>query len=343
LLAESISDRDLNDYIVALAAAKTPWPATALGPPSTTAPAPPPHLSLADRADVEKRALRMVEELRKRMGDSPLKISLGVDRLKSYDANVRQTYEGRHLAMDISVDRRVVDIEYHAGVNGGMIESKSHVNFNDPAPKVENQTDITDVLAGPEILPLLANSFPGNVVHGKFSQHEHVSMPVRDSLAKMLDYRYVIRPVGAAVTITTDGYVEGKGGPEFITRIFPGLNLTRYKYNTMTGFARYKADGSSDNDMIFDGASYNMYIEGQTDRDNQGQYEIGLVLSPGAAESMHTWKQGRFPIMKFKGRIEDGKIYDQVISYPWPNETLYRIFLQNNIIYRAWLNRQGKN
>jgi hypothetical protein len=277
------------------------------------------------------------------MGDSPLKISLGVDRLKSYDANVRQTYEGRHLAMDISVDRRVVDIEYHAGVNGGMIESKSHVNFNDPAPKVENQTDITDVLAGPEILPLLANSFPGNVVHGKFSQHEHVSMPVRDSLAKMLDYRYVIRPVGAAVTITTDGYVEGKGGPEFITRIFPGLNLTRYKYNTMTGFARYKADGSSDNDMIFDGASYNMYIEGQTDRDNQGQYEIGLVLSPGAAESMHTWKQGRFPIMKFKGRIEDGKIYDQVISYPWPNETLYRIFLQNNIIYRAWLNRQGKN
>jgi hypothetical protein len=343
LLAESVSDRDLNDYIVALAAAKTPWPATALGPPSATAPAPPPHLNSAERAEVQKRASLMIEELRKRMGDSPLKITLGVDRLKSYDANVRETYEARHLAMDISVDRRVVAIEYHAGVNGGMIESKSHVNFNDPAPKVENQTDITDVLAGPEILPLLANSFPGNIVHGKFNQRQRVSMPVRDSLAKMLDYRYVIRPVGSAVTVTTDGYVEGKGGPEFITRIFPGLNLTRYKYNTMTGFAEYKADGSADNDMVFDGASYNMYIEGRTDRDNHGEYMIGLILSPGTAESMHTWKQGRFPIMKFKGRIEDGKIYDQVISYPWPNETLYRIFLQNNIIYRAWLNRQGKN
>jgi hypothetical protein len=341
LLAESLSDRDLNDYIVALAAARKPWPATA--PPTAPTPAAAPHLNLAQRAELQKRAQGLIELLRNRMGDSPLKISLGVDRLKSYDANVHQTYEARHLAMDISVNRRAVEIEYHAGVNGGMVESQSHVNFNDPAPKVENQTDITDVLAGPEIQPLLANSFPGNVVHGKFTQHRRVSMPVRDSLAQMLDYRYVIRPIGAAVTVTTDGYVEGKGGPEFITRIFPGLNLTRYKYNTMTGFAQYNADGSADNDMIFDGETYNMYIEGRTDRDNQGQYEIGLVLSPGSAESMHTWKQGRFPIMKFKGRIEDAKVYDEVISYPWPNETLYRIFLQNNIIYRAWLNRQVKH
>ena len=334
VLAEFLDNRDLDRYFKSLAAAK---------PPLTSAvPEAPTHLTSAEQANLENRAAKLIEELRNRMGESPLKISLSVDRFKDYDDNVRQTYDVRHFAMDISVARKVVGIDYCAGINGGMVLFKGHTNFNDPAPKIENQTDVTDVLAKPEIQPLLARYFPGNMVQGKFNRKEHMSTPVRDALANMLDYRYPEHSVGTAVTVATDGYVEGRGAPAFITRVFPGLNLTRYKYNTMTGFAEFKADGTADNDMVFDGESYNVYIEGQTDRGNRGQYEIGLVLSPGSPESRHTWKQGRFPILKFKGRIEDGKIYDQVISYPWPNETLYRIFLQNNIIYRAWLNRQGR-
>jgi hypothetical protein len=220
-----------------------------------------------------------------------------------------------------------------------MVQTRVRINLCDQAPTLQDETQITDVLATPVIRPQIELFFPGNIVSGLFSRDQRTSVPLREAMANSIDPAWPLRPLGTAVTVTTDGYVEGRGAPPFVTRIFPGLNLTRYKYNTMTGFAEYKADGSADNDMIFSGQHYDMYIEGVTDPHHWGQYDIGLALG-GSAQWNHTWKQGRIPLLKFKARIEDGRFYDEEVSYPWPNETLFKIFLENNIVYRMWVNRQ---
>jgi hypothetical protein len=70
--------------------------------------------------------------------------------------------------------------------------------------------------------------------------------------------------------------------------------------------------------MIFDGSSYNIYIRGSTDAKRIGRYEIGVLL--GAV---------RAPVLNFQARIEDGRFYDEEVSYPFPTETAYKLFLRN--------------
>ena len=141
-----------------------------------------------------------------------------------------------------------------------------------------------------------------------------------------------------------DGITQGRAAPKFVTKIFPGLNLAKYHYRKMTAFAEFGRDGVAKNDMVFDGKTYDLYMEGSTDAGNIGRYEIGLILlgTPQSAEWNHTYRQGRIPILNFKARIEGGKMHDEEVSYLWPNETLFVIFLKNNIFYRIWL-AAGKN
>jgi hypothetical protein len=206
------------------------------------------------------------------------------------------------------------------------------------------QGDTRDVTAAKNIQPQLARFFPGNTVYGYFNRSEELVISLRDMVANVIDSRYVTRPKGESKTVTLDGLVEGRAAPMFVTKIFPGLNLTKYRYRKMTSFAEHKPDGSTYNDMVFDGHTYDLYMEGTTDANNIGRYEVGLILlgTPQSAEWNHKYRQGRIPILKSKSRIEDGKRYDEEISYPWPNQALFTIFLKNNIFYRIWLQSRQK-
>jgi hypothetical protein len=204
--------------------------------------------------------------------------------------------------------------------------------------------DLRDVAARKNIQPQLALFFPGNTVYGLFNRRQDVKMSLVDLVASSVDSDMVVHPVGTAKTVTIDGVTKGRAAPKFVTAMFPGLNMTSYRYLKMTAFSDLHADGGAYSDMIFSGTMYDMYIEGATDANNIGRYQIGLILmgTPQTAEWNHLWRQGRLPILKFKARIEGGKMHDVEVSYPWPNESLGAIFLKNNIIYRAYLATQGK-
>ena len=97
--------------------------------------------------------------------------------------------------------------------------------------------------------------------------------------------------------------------------------------------------------MIFQGPIYDIYIQGTTDRDHIGRYEIGVLLlgSPQSPEMLHELRQGRIPILKFKARIENGRFWDEEVTYARPDEAAYKIFLENNIFYRLWrASRKGQ-
>jgi hypothetical protein len=267
---------------------------------------------------------------------------ISVDRLIVYDESVKQSYHLRNMQWKGSCENSHVQYAYVAGMNGGTMRGKYEVHADEPAPRVAYETSLQEVISDESIAPQLEKFFPGNLVRGLFNREERSTIALRDMLANLLDYRYPLRPEGEAKTITTDGVVMGRSAPKFVTRIFPGLNLTAYHYQKMTSFATFLPDGTAQNDMIFSGDRYDIYMQGTTDIENIGRYEIGLILmgTPQSAEWNHAYRQGRIPILKLKALIENGKMYNDTVSYPWPNETLFTIFLKNNIFYRVWLAAQ---
>ena len=285
------------------------------------------------------RAKGAIEAISGPMRLAKLKGVVRIGHLRTWDPAVRQYYDARELRADVSVDRGHVKVAYGAGLNGGSFRGGLAVKLTDDEPIVARWQELKDVAARENIQPQLAQYFPGNTVYGLFNRREDVEVPLVDMVANTMDYRVPLRPVGTGKTVTIDGLTQGRAAPKFVTALFPGLNLAKYRYRKMTAFTEFLPDGSASNDMIFDGHTYDIYIEGTTDAQKIGRYEIGLILvgTPQSAQWNHIWKQGRLPILKFTARIEGGKLHDVEVWYPWPNETLGVIFLKNNILYRALL------
>ena len=276
----------------------------------------------------------------------PAKISgrIGIKKLRSFDPSVKRSYDVREMELQVSMDRGHIKLGYVTGLNGGTMRTGYEMHLDDDEPLVTCKMSLRDIIATENFQPQLAKYFPGNTVYGLFNRTETSKVYLRDLVGNFLDYRHRMNPVGTAKTIAIDGLLEGRAAPKFVTRIFRGLNLTKYRYNKMTGFATFRPDGIVENDMIFSGQTYDIYTKGTTDANNIGHYEVGLILvgTPQSAEWNHLYRQGRIPIFKLKARIEGGKMHDEVVSYLWPNETLFVIFLENNIFYRLWLAAQKK-
>jgi len=302
------------------------------------------RLSASDADGLENLADELISRLRPYLLTADLDVHLAAKRFLTFDASVQEVYDTRQVVLSASVEAGRTNIRYGAALNGGDVTGRYNVHFADPAPVMSQETEYRDVVATRNMQPQLERYFPGNTVKGYFNRNEKLQAPLRNLLAYTMDQRYPLRPVGTAKTVTIDGVVAGRAAPAFVTRIFPGLNLTKYRYKKMTGFAEYRPDGTAVNDMIFSGKAYDVYIEGVTDAQNIGRYQIGLILlgTPQSAQWNHLYKQGRIPILKWKARIEGGKLYDEEVSYPWPNETLFAIFLKNNIFYRIWLMSRRK-
>jgi len=320
---------------------------------STTRPAAPVAEDLAEKSDDHTEARRqagaLIASYLPTLHASDIKGVVKIAHLRLWDDLVSQYYDVRDLKLTAAVDRGLIESTYACGLNAGSVRGGVKVNLREDPPEgqpvmVSMWQDIRDVAARENIQPQLALFFPGNTVYGLFNRRQDVKLPLVDFVASAVDPNVPANPVGTAKTITIDGMTQGRAAPKFVTALFPGLNMTSYRYLKMTAFSDLQADGSAYSDMIFTGQTYDMYIEGTTDAKKIGRYEIGLILigTPQTPEWNHIWRQGRLPILKFQARIEGGKMHDVSVSYPWPNESLGVILLKNNILYRAFLATQGK-
>jgi hypothetical protein len=243
----------------------------------------------------------------------------------------------KHLRADLAVRRGRVDADIAAILNGGSYRTSVRADAAASDQPVRMQFHLLKVVGTPEIQPQLAKYFPGNTVEGLFTRDEELRETLTGSLAYFLDHRYPWTPVGSARTVATDGYIVGRAVPEWMTTIFPQLNLQRYEYETMTGFATYRASGLAENDMIFSGQQYDVYMEGTTDAENRARYKVGLLLKTGSPEWHHAWGAGRLPLLMVKGTIHGGELLNREVSFLWPNEAIMAIA---NPIYRAFINRK---
>jgi len=300
-------------------------------------------------AEARRRAEALISSHLPMLRASDVKGVVKIAHLRLWDGSVSQYYDIRDLKLIATIDHGLIETTYACGLNAGSVRGGVKINLKDDPPAdqpvmVSMWQDIRDVAARENIQPQLALFFPGNTVYGLFNRRQDVKLSLADFVASAVDPNMPVHPVGTAKTITIDGMTQGRAAPKFVTALFPGLNMTSYRYLKMTAFSELQADGAAYSDMIFSGQTYDMYIEGTTDAKKIGRYEIGLILigTPQTPEWNHIWRQGRLPILKFKARIEGGKMHDVSVSYPWPNESLGVILLKNNILYRAFLATQGK-
>jgi hypothetical protein len=325
------------------------------GPKATTRPAPvvavktDPSKKTDPHAETKKLAKALIASALPMIRAANVKSSVKIAHLRLWDPLISQYYDLRDLNLKASAIGGLIETQYACGLNGGSVRGGVKVNLKDDPPagkiaKADVWQDVRDVAARENIQPQLALFFPGNTVYGQFNRRQDVKIPLVDLVANTLDADVPVYPVGAAKTVTVDGMTQGRAAPKFVTALFPGLNMTSYRYLKMTAFSDLHADGGAYSDMIFNGKMYDMYIEGTTGPDKIGRYQIGLILlgTPQTPEWNHIWRQGRLPILKFKARIEGGKMHDVSVSYPWPNEALGEILLKNNILYRAYLASQTK-
>lgn len=325
VLFESLDDKDLADW---------------LREPKSTSNSAPTSRKTAGEA-LQNRADRLIAQLRDELKHADLTGRITAERYRTYDPNVRQFYPARDLELSFRWKDNELKLQYDAGLYGGMLSGTMETNLTLPDPLVVSRSEYRDVKATESIRPQISHQFPGNTVYGRFSRTENVHYSLRDLLGNIMDSRYRLCPEGTAKMIATDGVVVGQAAPDFVTKLFPGLNLTKYPYRTMTAFTKLLPDGATENETFFFGA-YDLYMDGVTQRDYTIQYTVGLVMMGSAfpPESLRDWRQGRIPLLKVQGRIDDGKLVDDKVSYPLPNETLFEVFVKNNLFYRAWVNLQ---
>lgn len=262
-----------------------------------------------------------------------------IDHFRTYDPMIQVFHELSNFALTVEIDNGAVAIEYAAGLSSGSLSRQYLTDLNAPEPELHFIGNLSDVVARPNIARQIEWTFPENRVTGLFNHHEDLSMSLTAALANAADWRYPTCSTGEARTIALRGTTCGQAAPDFITNIFPGLNTAEYEYDQMSALATYHSDGTVVNDVVFSGRSYDMYMEGTTDRDHMAEYEIGVILlsEPQTPEWNHLYRQGRIPVLNFEGRIEWGQFVDVNVTYPWPTETLYSVFLKNNYFYRLWV------
>ncbi len=326
VLCSQMDDRDLTAWITGI-----------IKPAATSAPA---DVAPAERpaADplAQAKAKAFLARMRALLTPADLRLHVGVDAFRVYDPNVEQMYDPKWVDIDLAAHNGHLELSTWAAVCGGTYSRKLQTKLGDDEPIVKMQVDIHDLLAMPNIQPQISRFFPGNNFYGTFSRREETQVPLLDLITANIDPTRHAYQTGTAVTVATDGEVIGRGAPSYVTAVFPGLDMTRYKYQKMTGFATFNADGSVDNDMIFSGSSYNLYIGGNTDASNYAQYEVGLILlgHPNSPEFDHLSRVGRIPLLTSKARIEKGQLVDEVVEYTLPTDVLIRP------VYNSW--RQSK-
>ncbi len=302
-----------------------------------------PSTSTTGRPEAMDQANRQVAMLRRLAARANLTVRVHCREYVNFDPRVEQTYHLAELELRAALREGEASIAYDAALSGGKYIGAHEIDLTASEPIIRNRVRMRDVIATENIQPQLAIYFPGNTVLGYFNRDETTRTALAQTLAGLQDVRWRPSPIGTAVTMTTDGYVVGQAAPGFVTGIFPGLNLARYRYQKMTGFTDFRPDGTAGNDMIFDGQDYDVYMEGTTDQANRVDYEVGLLVLGGQSpEWHHAWRQGRLPVLKVSGRIHNGQLRDQQVSFPWPNETIGAIFVRNSIFYRMWVNWRGE-
>ncbi len=237
----------------------------------------------------------------------------------------------RLLSWDGSLTSGNLNVELVGAFEGGSLTAQVTGKLDGKTPlKIHYRAERSQPT--PLTQWVVVRSFPGMRVDG----------PVT------LDETLIIDPNSKAPAIPSSGEmiveggeVSGAAAPRSIQRLFPKLELAKFRFSRLHNWFEKDAQGKTVNRMIYRGSPWSMYMNGWSQADGTFRYEIGVdMLGPIESEYWATADRGRVPLFIKTGQVIDGKIRDEVIRYLYPQQILGRILKDNLLTITYYAVRQ---
>jgi len=148
------------------------------------------------------------------------------------------------------------DLHFQAGLAGGTVNGKVRSDLRADDAVVWYEQTVREIEATEKLRPLVESEFPGMKVSGRISEKKEL----QSTLGRL--WEDIECWQGSGTTTCSEGVVFGPGGPEWMLRVFPGLELVEYNWREMTNEFELLPDGGKKNRMLFTGEVYNIYIDG---------------------------------------------------------------------------------
>ncbi len=239
------------------------------------------------------------------------------------------TFPVDELSVDASVNASRVDTSFACAANDGWVRGSWKLPLDVSDPFFDLEYEARDLTAEKNTRPLVEAFFPGLAVRGRVTlvdqSHQRLIAP-----SGAANY-----PTGTGEMILTDGMTVGRAAPLWVTRIFPGLNLASFEFTEMINRFEKLADGTHNNHMTFFGSYYHLYVDGYSKADGEIRYEVGVDLLARVSPDLSRIGQGRVALFIKTGRIRNGILEDEVVSYLTPVQVTEKI-LSNNVLTVAY-------
>ncbi len=266
------------------------------------------------------------------LGRTNLDVWTEVDRMQLTIPGMGVRSELQATNVGVSARDGVVEMPFQLAVDGGVTVGRIKFLLREADPYFDLTYSCEGI--GPKALSqaYLRKSFPGFVATGPVTLIDR-------SLQRLFPRPgEPNHPVGSGELIIDGGHVVGKAAPDWLVRIFPGLNLTKYEFLRMHDWFTKHADGRTDHRMIFQGRYYHVYMEGWTDADRNVRYEVGIDLL--ARLDSKYWvetQQGRIPLFVKTGRLrDDGTLDPDEVSFTPMRRVVETLAVQTNPAITAY-------
>lgn len=177
-------------------------------------------------------------------------------RLSYVDPKNQARMNLQALTGQYQMNQGVLRTEFSAGMSGGTINARIESDLRDPNAEIMQTVESLELTADDSLRPMVESEFPGMSVSGTISEKRQLRIPLAGLIDQSSDWS------GTGTTICTRGTLYGPGGPGWMLKVFPGLELVEYQWQTMSNQYEMFGDGSKKNHMLFSGDTYDIYIDG---------------------------------------------------------------------------------
>jgi len=239
------------------------------------------------------------------------------------------TFPVDELSVDAFVNASRVDASFACAANDGWVRGSWKLPLDVSDPFFDLEYEARDLTAEKNTRPLVEAFFPGLAVRGRVTlvdqSHQRLIAP-----SGAANY-----PTGTGEMVLTDGTTVGRAAPLWVTKVFPGLNLASFEFTEMINRFEKLSDGTHNNHMTFYGSYYHLYVDGYSKANGEIRYEVGVDLLARVSPDLSRIGQGRVALFIKTGKIRNGVLEDEVVSYLTPVQVTEKI-LSNNVLTVAY-------
>lgn len=217
--------------------------------------------------------------------------------------------------------------ELQGAFSGGLL----HASGGREADDEQMAYALKSALPSDAVRHWLRFAFPGLSPDGEITclYHTEAHRGVEDRPAE--------QPTATGELSISGGTLLGKAAPNWMTKVFPGLNLAAFEFSRMHDWFSEYPDGRVRHRAIFDGKYYNLYADGWELPGLVAEYVIGIDLLAGFDSKYWTdSSSGKIPLFESVSTLDEhGVVIQEDVSYV-PLKFVKALLVGNNPVTAAY-------